>query len=257
MKWIDLYRPVMLFAAVALVAPLATAQSAAITSVQLGNPGDPPSRLGVRKGDTLRLVAPTETAGARWFKDGLSMQDTGNRILTLTNVSEAQQGAYTYSSQPAAGPLGNQIEVTLLEEPAAHLSNYSSRMIIAPGSTVRICGFVVDGKTTKSLLVRAVGESLRPFGIANPVKSPRIQLYKGQTPFGFTIPGVVLSPDYWARLFANSGAFPLTGNEEAFLAYGTGAFGPGAYTLHVSDESKLGGEVLVEIYEITVPTPYN
>lgn len=231
------------------------AQNSPITNITLGGVTEPDSRVIVPLGDSVRITAPSETAGASWYKDGTLLSDTSGRTLLLANLDSTSSGVYSYRGGQPVGELGNRIELMVTDIAQGHVVNYSSRVTLAPGLSTQISGFVVAGARTKALLVRAVGESLRQFGINNPVTSPRIQLYRGETPISPAIPSVVLDPTYWPRVFANCGAFPLTGNEQPWIAFLHAAFSPGAYTIHVSDDSKQGGEVLIEVYEITVPTP--
>jgi len=253
--WRGIARASVTVCFIALATGFAQGQTAPITNLTLANASEPNSRVLVPRGDTVRITAQSEMSGASWYKDGVSIPNTGSRTLLLTNIDFGTSGTYSYKGGQPAVDLGNQIELTVTDVSRGHVANYSSRVTLNPGSSTQISGFVVVGTRTKSLLVRAVGESLKRFGINYPVKNPRIQLYKGEIPLGFTIPTVIEGPDYWARVFANAGAFPLDGNEQAWVAFGTGAFAPGSYTIHVSDDSKQGGEVLIEVYEITVATP--
>jgi len=255
LQWRRVFRGSTVACFIALAGNLTEAQTSPATNVTLGGTSEFNSRVLVPVGDTVRITAQSETVGASWYKNGTLLSGTNSRILLLTNVDSGTSGMYSYKGGQPVVDLGNQIELTVIDITQGHLANYSSRLKLAPGSSTQISGFVVAGTKTKGLLIRAVGESLRKFGINNPVENPRIQLYKGEAIFGFTKPGVVDGPDYWARVFANCGAFPLDGSEQAWVAFGTGSFAPGAYTIHVSDDSKQGGEVLVEVYEVTVATP--
>ena len=134
---------------------------------------------------------------------------------------------------------------------AGSTGNFSARGRLQPGADTQILGFVVTGKTTKTLLIRTVGPSLAAFGVRDPVARLRIACYDAQgNPYSWAGPAVVLPPEYWTNLFASAGAFPLRGGEEAYLTYDVGPFPPGACTIHVTDASGKGGTALLEAYEV-------
>lgn len=139
-------------------------------------------------------------------------------------------------------------------DPGSRLVNLSARITIPPGNKPQIIGFVVKGKTLaiRHFLVRAVGGSLAQFGVSDFVKTPRIKLYSSDgKQFTFPRVDIVITPEQWAAAFSRAGAFPLGDSEVAFVSYDSGSLTPGAYTIHVSDDTQKGGEVLVEVYDIT------
>ncbi|MBI3608407.1 MAG: FG-GAP repeat protein, partial [Nitrospirae bacterium] len=64
---------------------------------------------------------------------------------------------------------------------APPLTNISTRGFVQTGDSVMIGGFIIQGTTPKTVLVRARGPSLAAFGVAGPMANPQIQLYSGQT----------------------------------------------------------------------------
>lgn len=208
-----------------------------------------PSRVRVPPGETVHLVMPASwPVPIQWRKNNVPIAGATNSTLSLVNVTAEDSGDYLVTGAPF--PLiatGIRLEVV----PAGTTGNFSSRLLLQPGTDTQIVGFVITGKTTKSLLVRAVGPTLASFGVSNRVAQPRIAFFdsKGQ-PYGWARVAVVLPPEYWDALFASAGAFPLTGGEQAYLSYDVGPFPPGAYTIHVTDASRGGGTVLVEAYEL-------
>ncbi|HNC23234.1 MAG TPA: immunoglobulin domain-containing protein [Opitutaceae bacterium] len=208
-----------------------------------------PSRVRVPPGESVRLVLPPEwPAAIQWRKNGQPISGATNATLVLGNVTTADSGLYTVTGAPFPTiACGIQLEVVAV----GTTGNFSSRLRLQPGSDTQIIGFVVTGTATKTLLIRAVGPTLATFGVAGPAAQPRIAFFdsKGQ-PYSWARAAVVLPPEYWTGLFASVGAFPLTGGEEAYLAFDVGPFPPGAYTIHVTDASKAGGTVLVEAYEV-------
>jgi len=132
--------------------------------------------------------------------------------------------------------------------PLGHLSVTSARVELAPGTAPQIVGFAVGGKSSKNLIVRAVGPSLAQFGITRPAALPRLRFYDATgTEIIWAHATVVID---WASIFASVGAFPLTGGEREYTAFTISSFAPGAYSVHVSDDAQQGGTALVEIYEL-------
>jgi hypothetical protein len=208
-----------------------------------------PSRVRVPPGESVTLVLPAEWPGpTQWRKDGEAIPGATGSKLVMGPVTSASSGLYIVTG--AAFPTittGIQLDVVV----AGSTGNFSSRVRLQAGADTQILGFVVTGKTTKTLLIRTVGPSLAAFGVPDPVARPRIAFYdsKGK-PYSWVRPAVVLPPEYWTNLFASAGAFPLSGGEEAYLAYDVGPFPPGAYTIHVTDASGKGGTALIEAYEV-------
>jgi hypothetical protein len=208
-----------------------------------------PSRVRVPPGEVVTLVVPAEWPGPiQWRKDGDLVPGATGSKLVLGPVTTAHSGLYLVTGAPFPTiSTGIQLDVVT----AGSTGNFSARVRLQPGADTQILGFVVAGKTTKTLLIRTVGPSLAAFGVPDPVARPRIAFYdaKGK-PYSWVRPAVVLPPEYWTNLFASAGAFSLSGGEEAYLAYDVGPFPPGAYTIHVTDASGKGGTALIEAYEV-------
>jgi hypothetical protein len=61
------------------------------------------------------------------------------------------------------------------------LSNISTRGFVGTGANVQIAGFIIEGPTDKTVLVRAQGPSLVDFGVTGALANPTMQLYSGST----------------------------------------------------------------------------
>ncbi len=128
----------------------------------------------------------------------------------------------------------------------ARLINVSARNRVGTGDNVLICGFVVGGTGSRSLLVRAVGPTLAAFGVPGTLADPRIEVYRAGTA------APIAGNDNWAAAlapaFASVGAFDLgAGSRDAALVT---VLTPGSYTVQVSGVANGTGEALVEIYEL-------
>jgi hypothetical protein len=181
----------------------------------------------------------------QWTKNGQPIAGAVATALTLPFVTPADSALYRvtpYAPFPSTYP-GIQLEVV----PNGHLANTSCRLSLKPGSDLQIFGFVVTGTTRKKLLIRAVGPSLAAYGVVGAAVLPRIRIVdaKGDT-YGPQQKGAI----DWPSLFASAGAFPLTAGERLGVMCDAQVFVPGAYSVHITDDSNLGGTVLIEVYEL-------
>lgn len=160
---------------------------------------------------------------------------------------------YTVQVSGAGGAAGMVIAELYDATPAASFSaatprliNVSVRKQIGAGE-ILTAGFVIGGQTSRTVLVRAIGPGLAPFGVASPMADPRLVLFNA-------IPAKIAENDNWggsAQLTTTGegvGAFPidLPGSRDAMLLL---TLAPGNYTAQVSGVTG-GGEVLVEVYEV-------
>ena len=126
------------------------------------------------------------------------------------------------------------------------LANISTRMQVLTGNDVLIGGFIIGGSAPKTVVVRARGPSLIPFGIANALPNPTMQLFSGQT--------VLATSDDWgtaanAAAITTSGFAPSSPLESAILT----TLGPGAYTAVVSGVGGVTGVGIIEVFEVDKP----
>ena len=61
------------------------------------------------------------------------------------------------------------------------LVNISARVQVGTGGNILIAGFVIGGSTARTVLVRASGPALVPFGVAGTLPDPELQLFSGST----------------------------------------------------------------------------
>jgi hypothetical protein len=125
--------------------------------------------------------------------------------------------------------------------------NISARVQVGTGGNILIAGFAIGGATSKTVLIRASGPALVPFGVAGTLPDPELQLYSGST--------VLNSNTSWggnAQISAAAssvGAFgwsSAASKDSALLV----TLPPGAYTVQVSGASGDTGVALVEVYEV-------
>ena len=128
---------------------------------------------------------------------------------------------------------------------APRLVNVSARTQTGAGASVLIAGFVIGGTTSKTVLVRAIGPSLVPFGVSGVLTDPRLELYRGDT--------LLHANDDWENADALRAAFAITAafsiadiSRDAALLV---TLPPGNYTAQVTGGGATG-VALVEVYEV-------
>lgn len=135
---------------------------------------------------------------------------------------------------------------------APRVVNISARDQVGTGSNVLIAGFVIDGTTEKTVLVRASGPALKPFGVSGVLADPALALYRSNSD-GTT--SLMASNTGWNGVYtiattaASLGAFSwglVSTQDSAVLV----SLPPGVYTAQVSGSSGDTGIALVEVYEI-------
>ena len=134
--------------------------------------------------------------------------------------------------------------------------NVSMRGTVSPGHPL-VVGLIAPASS--EVLIRAVGPSLRAFGITSGWSDPDFQLYSGDKPYqspekhnaDWDAPAGGLTPDSpgpgLQKVFSYVGAFPLqAGSKDAADVV---RLTPGNYTIVCSTAaSDEGGDVLVEVY---------
>jgi hypothetical protein len=131
----------------------------------------------------------------------------------------------------------------------ARLVNLSARADAGAGENVLIMGFHLSGRGARTLLLRAVGPSLHRFGVTNPLATPQLTLYEGDTPL-LANEGWSTSPDadVLRQTAGRVGAFALDeGSRDAALLV---TLMPGTYTVHARGIGGSVGNVLVEAYAV-------
>ena len=161
---------------------------------------------------------------------------TGNNSIRVSGIGTATGTviAELYEATPSAS-----YAVT-----TPHLVNVSVLKQIGGGFTL---GFVIDGNTSPTVLIRAVGPGLAGVGVTSgTLADPKLTLFSGATPID--------DNDNWggspalAAAMAQVGAFsiPPTSLDAAVLA----TLQPGSYSVQISGASGATGLVIAEVYEV-------
>ncbi len=155
----------------------------------------------------------------------------GTSGIALAEIYDASATAYTISTP--------------------RLINVSARAQVGTGDGVLIAGFVVDGTTSRTVLIRVVGPTLGTYGVVGALVDPELVLTKSV--LGATV--VVATNDNWggdANITSVGnwvGAFALSSassKDAAILV----SLPPGVYSAKASGVGGTTGVALIEVYEV-------
>lgn len=124
------------------------------------------------------------------------------------------------------------------------IANVSNRGVTGAGERTLITGFIVTGGTPRNIVIRALGPSLRSFGIREAAGNPSLGVYHGSTRIAANADW---KSDRRASLLAEK--FPSlapTDDKEAALWL---TLWPGQYTIQAANEEGTEGIVLIEAYD--------
>lgn len=185
----------------------------------------------------------------QWQLDGQDLpQATGS------SYAATESGNYTVIVSTDIGSVTSRAAaVALANRPV----NLSSRARVGTKDDVAIAGFVVSGPAgrTKSVLLRAVGPGLTPFGLSagEVLAQPVLSLFDAQGRLIASNQGWNDSADIAAAAKA-TGAFALApGSRDAAMLLD---LAPGSYTAQVSGAGNATGIALVEVYERAVDSSH-
>ncbi len=205
---------------------------------------------------SLRLVGDTTSqSNDNWLAaDATTFAATGAFALPSGSKDAALVATLTPGAYSAPVGDGGGTGIALLEvydaessSNGAKLVNASTRAYVGTGDNILIPGFVIGGEGTVQLLVRAIGPTLKNYGVTDALADPQMTLYQSST--------AIATNDNWssasnaadiATAAAQSGAFalPAGSKDAAFLV----TLGAGAYSIALSGVGGTTGTALVEIY---------
>jgi autotransporter-associated beta strand protein len=173
--------------------------------------------------------------------------DTGippSSTLEAAIVATLAPGSYTAVMRGAGNTTGiGVVEVyDLVLNVPARLANISSRGFVETGDNVMIGGFIAGNQATP-VIVRAIGPSLAPLGIANALADPTLELHDSS---GATIAFNNDWRDNAETAIAATGIPPSDNKESAIVT----TLAPGSYTAIVRGLNNTSGVGLVEVYHL-------
>jgi hypothetical protein len=160
-------------------------------------------------------------------------------------VARLAPGSYTFILSGANNTTGvGLVESYTLDTNGSRAANISTRGRVGAGEDALIGGFIIDGQTTKTMLVRALGPSLGVNGESGVLADPLVELHDSNGE-------LITSNDDWnsgaqAGEIAATGIPPSDPREAAILITAT----PGIYTAVVRGADGGEGVALVEIYDL-------
>ncbi len=171
--------------------------------------------------------------------------------LDAAVLTDLQPGRFTAEVNGANGGTGlvllEAYDVDTAVSPTSRFVNVSARGLAGTGPNMLTVGFVVEGSSSITLLVRGVGPTLAGFSVSGAMADPELTVFdSGQN--------VVGSNDNWGgtavlqAAFDAVSAFPLptTSKDAAVLV----TLAPGAYTAQVSGAGGSTGIAILELYEM-------
>jgi len=175
-------------------------------------------------------------SGGTAIIDGTAQRsNTGDLPTTTDGAHTLKVGSLTLVTSPPAGAA----------------LNISTRLPVGSGQSVLIGGFIVQGPTSKRVMIRAIGPSLSP-GVPNALLDPTLELHSGNGAligrndnWRVTQTGGVITQDQAIEIAATSIA-PTNDAESAIVAI----LAPGAYTAVVGGANNSTGIAVVEIYDL-------
>ncbi|MGH7995533.1 MAG: hypothetical protein ACREFX_04185, partial [Opitutaceae bacterium] len=177
-------------------------------------------------------------------------------------VATLPAAPYTAQITGASGDTGNalaEIYDADSSNPPDRLANISARAVVASGAPL-VAGFVIGGTGEETVLIRAIGPGLTPFGVPGVLDAPVLTLYDSNH-------DVVASNIGWSNASTLGGTTYGSGIQAATSSIlgQVGAFSvpagsadcamvanlpPGSYTAQVTAADGSSGVALVEIYEV-------
>jgi hypothetical protein len=151
-------------------------------------------------------------------------------------------GTYTAVVRGAGNTTGTGVvEAYDLSGPAAaRLANVSTRGLVQAGDGLMIAGFIVQNAPVRAV-VRAIGPSLKQFGINNALADTTLEVRNQDGTF------VQLNDDWKSdqqQELESTGLQPSNGLEAAIVV----TLQPGTYTAQVRGENDTSGIGVVEVY---------
>jgi Tol biopolymer transport system component len=172
--------------------------------------------------------------------NSFSVSTLGGALTTGTIQTATRDIRGTYATP---GQAATALDMVGDNSVAKRLVNLSTRARVGTGEDVMIAGFIIEGTEPLTVLIKAVGPSLRPHGISDPLENPHLALFRGQSKITEN-DNWIDSPDY-----AAINALPWRPGDLAESAI-LRTLAPGAYTAIVSGVGNTTGVALVEVFQV-------
>jgi YVTN family beta-propeller protein len=193
-------------------------------------------------------AAPVDATAADFEQVGAFALSPGSADSAVKIALPA--GAYT-SQVVGTGDSGVALAEVYLADagnPGTQLANISSRAYITGGASILIAGFVISGSTSETVLIRASGPALAPFGVFAPLPDPKLLLFDASQDLLASDAGWAGSPQI-AGAAATVGAFGWNDPSSADSAFLV-TLPPGSYTAQLTSLTGNQGTALLEVYAV-------
>ena len=187
---------------------------------------------------------------------------TGSNDVAL--LIDLLPGRYTFQLASATGVIGNALleayDADELDSTSARAVNFSTRGQagrFSSGDVALTTGIVVDGQSSRTVLIRGVGPALARFGVTDALPDPVIRVYRrdglaiasnDNWTDETTINGRTFTREDLQAAAAGCGAFSLaTDSKDAALLL---TLVPGNYTVELRSANGVVGTALIETYDV-------
>lgn len=211
-----------------------------------------PADTTVLTGERVRLqvvATGTDPITYQWTKDGNRIPGATGSSLEIAAARPSDRGNYAVTMVNPAGTVTSR-NAALVVNPITRIANLSIRTRVS-GTGLLTVGLTVGGEGVsgnKPLLLRAVGPTLREFGVGDAAADPQLKVFRGET--------TIAQNDNWSgsaeitTANGNVGAFGFAGaaSKDAALLLGAAA---GGYTVQIGAADGGEGVALAEVYDGT------
>jgi hypothetical protein len=212
----------------------------------------PPQSQQVVPGASVTFSVNTSGTGLtyQWSRDGVAIPGATQSAYSL--ASATAMGFYGVTVKAASGATETAFAIlTLRTGGASRLVNVSTRGYVPPGGALTP-GFVLQGRASKPVLIRAIGPTLGAFGVGGTLADPVMEVI----PLGEST--AVAANDNWggstalAQAFSRVGAFPLAAasSADASVESSLPVSGAKGYTVRITGKgANAAGIALAEVYD--------
>jgi hypothetical protein len=207
----------------------------------------PDQVIGIDDTATLSALISAPNGGTtinwRVYSGPAAVQIT-NANSPTANASFSAPGSYTFMVSVADNIHAVAYDAVLIKVmPHVRMASISTRAAVGIAQNVAIAGFTINGDSPKRVLLRALGQSLTPFGVAGALADPVLDLHDGSG-------NQIATNDNWKdsqeQAIVDTGLAPANDSESAIVATLT----TGNYTAIMKGRDNTIGVGLVEVYEL-------
>ncbi len=201
----------------------------------------------VNWGGSSTLAAAMASVGAFAYPSATSQDAAVFQTLPARDYTVSVSSAVPNASGSVLAEIYDATPAGTFTATTPRLINVSVLKSINAGGSLTL-GFTVAGSTEKTVLIRAIGPGLAPFGVSSPLADPQLTLYDStQT--------VIATNNDWSgdpaltQAMKSVGAFLISdpaSKDAMFLR----TLPAGGYTAVVTGNGGTGGNAIVEVYEV-------